>query len=292
MAPDALAALPMAVAVLRDTTLVYANERMREFVDGRPVSVAFEPVSGRPGLLRRGEDVFRVQRVPMAGGQTLIVVDPAEGADARLLSLASHDLRGSIGNARSFASLLQIRGTSFDERTQRGLDVIIRNADAAIGLVRDVFDLLRARVGAVPVEVGRVDASEALGKVASAASIDARIAPGLWVWGDAERLEHAARAFIEHGVWRAPEGSRRVTLKAMATGPSAWVGVTDPGPAPGAGELADAYSPVRAARGHKLGPEFQLCVAAVEIEAMAGTTGASEGLDGTTHFFTLPLAVD
>jgi two-component system, OmpR family, sensor kinase len=300
--PDLLGALPVAVALLdAGGGALWLNPRMQAWLGAEAPAQALVPLPGRPDLVQRDQSVFRAHRRTLPDGTALVVVDPSPVEDPEFLSVAAHDLRGTLSNVRSFASLLSSRGEGLDDKARRAMDVIVRNADRALRQVRDVFDVLRHRAGAMPVSPEELDPAGALEQAAARLERDAaergvRIERDLvldlpHLQADPERFLHATSGFLEHALSRAPSGST-VQLRAFATGRSLYVGVTDRGPLPSGQEVRTVYAPSRVVSERRLGAGFGLCLAHDEVEAMGGATGVTltprEG--STTFFFTLPFA--
>jgi PAS domain S-box-containing protein len=72
------------------------------------------------------------------------------------LATLSHELRTPLNAILGWAQLL-VRGAARPEETQRGLDVIVRNARAQAQIIEDLLDMSRIVSGKVRLEMERVD---------------------------------------------------------------------------------------------------------------------------------------
>lgn len=204
----------------------------------------------------------------------------------RFLSLASHDLRGTLGNVRTWASLLKTRSAGLDERGQRATEVILRNTDRALAQQQALFDLLRAEwapmsLAAESTEVG--PAVQSLGPQVTA-ELPAQLPS---VRADPDRLHHVLRAFVARALERS-DGST-VVLRAREEPPGVVFELEDRGPPLDEAALERTFDPVASAlHEQRLGTGFDLGVAAEEVRAMGGTVHAAARPTGALHAFWLP----
>ena len=206
----------------------------------------------------------------------------------RFLSLASHDLRGTLANVRTWATLLRARSDAQDERLARATEIILRNTDRALAQQQSLFDLLRAEWAPLPMAPAATPVDEAVRGLG--AEITPHVPPGLpAVQADTDRLHHVLGAFAARARERA--GGTPVQLRAWEEPPGVTFEFEDGGQPPDAASLARTFDPVASAlHERKLGTGFDLGVAAEEIRAMGGTVRVAARPTGALHAFWLPSA--
>jgi two-component system OmpR family sensor kinase len=206
----------------------------------------------------------------------------------RFLSLASHDLRGTLGNVRTWASLLRARSAGLDERGQRATEVILRNTDRALAQQQALFDLLRAEWAPMPLAAESTEVAPAVQSLGT--QVAAELPAGLpSVRADPDRLQHVLRAFVARAVERS-EGAP-VVVRARAEPPGVAFEFEDGGPPPDEAALQRTFDPVSSAlHEQRLGTGFELGVAAEEVRAMGGTVRVAARPTGALHAFWLPSA--
>jgi signal transduction histidine kinase len=186
-----------------------------------------------------------------------------------------------------------------DERARRGSEVILRNADRAIVLLQDCFDLLRAENGTLPLDpmkerigpvlqeaVDRFEPEARQRTVTLHRELPVELGEALF---DRQRVQHAVRVLLDHALGRTLSGGS-IGLEASAGPSSVKVEVWDHGsPLPDA-ELSSLFDPeLQSVKDRKLGIGFRLGVMAAEVRAQGGHVSARSGADtGTALSFTLP----
>lgn len=262
--------------------------------------LGFEPVPDVPDHFRReGVRVRRtLERTP--DGLCLLSLDERSEVEtrARFLSIAAHDLRGPIANVRGYASFLLDSRQDLDPKARRSVEVILRNADRALGLLREYFD--SAKATQLPLELDRLPQllepifSKVLEDAAAAAreqgvTLDARMSALPEALVDKEAVGHALSAFVHHGLARTPPG-QALEVNIQAADGQLQVTVADRGPALSEEESVHAYDRERrTASEGKLAAGFRLSLARAEVEAHGGAVGLRREGDRTVFFFTLPL---
>lgn len=264
---------------------------------------------------RPGSDVWEQGEQRVRGGERrldddtrLVWVVPVEGDEelarrrVRYLGLASHDLRGSLANVRSYAALLLNGRNPLEPKVKRGLETILRNTDRALSFAQDFFDASRADLGLLACERERQSLEpllttavehhlEAAGAASVALSLE--LPPGTLpeVDVDAGRVQHAVESFIRHHLLRAQPGEQlRVRLHSL--GDRLRVEVRRDGAPVPPDEVALTFErEERAFREKKLEDALRLGLARQEVEALGGTVGVSSDEGGTTLFLTLPVAL-
>ncbi|WP_164017088.1 sensor histidine kinase [Pyxidicoccus trucidator] len=220
----------------------------------------------------------------------------------RYLGLASHDLRGSLANIRSYAALLLNGRSPLDAKVKRGLETILRNADRSLSFAQDFFDASRADLGSLPCEPERqsllplLDAAvERQRATATAANVtlvlDVDPQAGLPdVAVDGARIQHAVESFIQYQLLRAQAGEV-IHLRVRPSPPHVRVEVRREG-VPLSDDDASAVflREERAFREKKLEDPLRIYLARQEVEAHGGGVGVETDRAGSTLFLTLFLA--
>lgn len=248
--------------------------------------------------LSRGRRVtVRVEPLPDGSWVATATVRPSVDIQSRLLSITSHDLRGPMANARAYAAFLLDGRTELDPKLRRSLEIILRNSDRVLSLLRDYFDSAQAQLGRLELDAERQAVlpllESALAKarpLAEEKSLGLRFDhadPLPDVPLDAAAFEHAATAFLENGIARSDHGSQ-VRMVARADAGGVRVEVIDRGPPVLDPDAAFDRERRTLAEG-KLSYGFRLALARDEIELLHGHVGVEGRNEGTAFFFTLPL---
>ncbi|MFB1479759.1 HAMP domain-containing sensor histidine kinase [Corallococcus sp. RDP092CA] len=287
-------------------------------IDGLMAAAGFQRKNGERNLWEREDRTLLVGEEPLEDGGRLVwalpvpwsthpdgPLDPAAGervADrVRYLSLASHDLRGSLANIRSYAALLLNGRIPLEPKVQRYVETILRNADRAISFAQDFFDSSRANLGALACERERqpllpiLDAAvERMRTAAAAANVDLVLdtpaeLPDVRV--DAGRIQHAVEAFLHHLLGRAQPGES-LHVRAERLGHQVRVEVRREGAAVPEEDIHAVFQcEARAFRERKLEDPLRVFLARQEVEAHGGQVGARADAGGTTLYLTLPLSL-
>lgn len=277
------------------------------FADALPQALIRAGAAPLPGVRNgyrspRGE--FLATLVHM-GDVAVVHLRPMERRDPRamhgkFLSVASHDLRGTLANVRSYASLLRGPRFGLEEKTLRAVDVIARNADRALALAEDLFDTLKADCGSLRVERSPEPLQPLLDRAVALcqpAAQEKGLTLALEGEGsvpqvdvDADRFTRACANLLAHAIWRSPEGGRAgldVSREEGRLRVSAW----DEGALATAEERSQAFErDARVAQERSLSGGFRLCLAAALARALDGDVGAGVDRHGRQNFFfTLPL---
>jgi two-component system, OmpR family, sensor kinase len=277
-------------------------------IDGLMAAAGYHRRDGARNQWERDGRVLLVGEEPLEDGGRLVWAMPvpwsAERGEhitdrVRYLSLASHDLRGSLANIRSYAALLLNGRIPLEPKAQRGLETILRNADRALSFAQDFFDSSRADLGALACERERqallplLDAAvERTRAAASAAQVALALDP-LPDLPDVEvdggRIQHAVEAFVHHHLGRAQPGEA-LHVRAALLGHQVRVEVRrDGAPVPEEDMSAVFQCEARALRERKLEDPLRVFLARQEVEAHGGQVGALTDAGGSTLFLTLPV---
>ena len=274
-------------------------------LDGLMTTAGFHRREGARGVWEReGHALMAGEELLEDGGRLVWTLPLAWSGErvaerVRYLSLASHDLRGSLANVRSYAALLLNGRVPLEPKAQRGLETILRNADRSLAVAQDFFDSSRAELGALAVErepqplLPILDAAvERMRAAASAASVALVLdplpdLPDMEV--DAGRIQHALEAFVHHHLVRAQPGEE-LHVRAARLGHQVRVEVRrDGAPVPPEDISAVFQCEERAFRERKLEDPLRVFLARQEVEAHGGQVGAQTDAGGSTLFLTLPV---
>lgn len=217
-----------------------------------------------------------------------------------VLRIEGHDLRSPIANIRSYASMVLARRDALDRRTQRAMEVIVKNADRALELIDEWIEFSRARKGVVeltpsPCPLGSLVrmalAEEAENLESKGIQVETEIDDDLPVFElDATRIRKAVRALLSAAWRRSPENST-IVLRLAPKGDRVRVEVEDRGPPPSREEAErffDHEFQMLAAR--RMAPGLDMAMAKAVAEAHGGEVGAEPLADGAVHFLSLPFA--
>lgn len=218
---------------------------------------------------------------------------------ARLLRAASHDLRGPLANVRGYASLLAEPRMELPDKARKAVQVILRNADRALLLLREFMDSEQAERGRLELPVEAVSLREALDRAlkASAPELDARgVRLSLdeqvqtAVLAEPSALEHILRVLIEHAAERSPSGNE-IRLCVRPAGAQIQVIVLDFGPPLSAEQQRTLFDrEAHLSQRPKLATGFRLSLASHEARLMEGSLEVASSADGTELSLRLPAA--
>ncbi|ABF91927.1 sensor histidine kinase [Myxococcus xanthus DK 1622] len=268
----------------------------------------FQRRAGSGSLWERDGQVLMAGEEALEDGALLLWTSPLAWDEAgvrrrvRYLSMASHDLRGSLANVRSYAALLLNGRVPLEPKVQRGLETILRNADRSLAFSQDFFDASRADLGSLPCEQERqsllplLDAAVERQRAAASAAQVALVlglnpeqaVPEVIV--DGARIQHAVESFIQYQLARAQPGEViRLGIRDFA--PRVRVEVRRDG-APLTDEDAAAVfqREERAFREKRLEDPLRVYLARQEVEAHGGSVGVESDRGGSTLFLTLAQA--
>ncbi|MCP3101332.1 HAMP domain-containing histidine kinase [Myxococcus sp. K15C18031901] len=268
-------------------------------------SAGFHRQDGDPRVWEKEDRAVLAGEEALGDGDALWWTFPLAWSDeetrrrVRYLGMASHDLRGSLANVRSYAALLLNGRVPLEPKVQRGLETILRNADRSIAFSQDFFDSSRADLGSLACERDRqallpiLDAAvEKQRAAATAANVSLVLdvdplgtLPEVVV--DGARIQHALEAFILYQLTRAQPGEV-VRLRAHPGGARVRVEVRRDG-VPLSDEDASAvfHREERAFREKKLEDPLRVFLARQEVEAHGGSVGVETDAGGSALFLSL-----
>jgi signal transduction histidine kinase len=210
-------------------------ETVRRRKDGTfiDVSLSVSPIFGRGGQVIGAS---RIARDISGEKQLRRALEEANRAKDEFLATLSHELRTPLNTVLGYTQMLR-SGAVHAGDAARALDVIARNAGALTQLVNDVLDTSRIVTGKFSLELQDCDvavlAEEAVAVVAPAAlakglEVKTRLAPGLLVRGDPDRLRQVFWNLLTNAVKFTMDGGT-VQISADRVNGSVQVSVVDTG---------------------------------------------------------------
>lgn len=217
---------------------------------------------------------------------------------ARLLRAASHDIRGPLANVRSYASLLADPRMELSDKARRSIEVIIRNADKALLLLREFIDSEQAERGILDLPTQAVALRPVLDKALRPLTslveekkltlhVDDRVQAS--VEAEPSALEHILRVLVEHAIDRSAEGATVRVQTFDGEDGRLGVRVVDHGVPLSTDEQASLFDrEAHLARRAKLTLGFRLSLAATEAGLMGGRLRVQSDADQTALELRLP----
>jgi PAS domain S-box-containing protein len=123
--------------------------------------------------------------------------EAANRAKDEFLAILSHELRAPLNSILMWSQLLRVGGLD-EAMAARALESIERQTKAQAQLIADLLDVSRIIAGKLPLDLRRLElvpvveaALEAVRPTAEAKEVrlEAALEPGIWVTGDAHRLQ-------------------------------------------------------------------------------------------------------
>lgn len=218
-----------------------------------------------------------------------------------LLAIVAHDLRSPLGTILTNVAILLDGSERPEPRRRTQLERVQRSAGRMETLIRDLLDAARIESGRLSIEPRRLavgpsvtqamEASQALAASKRLVLRDDLPAALPAVLADAGRLNQVFDNLIGNAIKFTPEGGA-VTIQGLRTEDMVRIAVIDTGPGIPEEDLPhlfDRFWQARATAG--LGTGLGLFIVKAIVEAHAGKIWVESKLgEGTTFFFTLPLA--
>ena len=195
---------------------------------GEPLHHQASKRRSRDGLLT---DV-RISAWPLRDAQGevigVLVTESDEGRRVRFLRIAAHELRNPMATIKGIVALFRRRlesGRSTEGITSL-LEVVEGEIDRLSTILNEVLEGFQVAAGYLDLNEARID----LADVVHAAMRPFQAAPGahrfvadgvaesgVWVWGDARRLETVLRNLVANGRKYSPDGGEvRVSVRTMS----------------------------------------------------------------------------
>jgi PAS domain S-box-containing protein len=192
-------------------------ETVRRRKDGTPIDISLtvSPVRAPDGEVigasKIARDITEQRRLRAAAEEASRMKD-------EFLAVLSHELRTPLNTVLGYTRMLKSDHEKMPpEMRTRALDALERNADVLTRLVNDVLDTsrmvsgqLRLSLDTCPVDRFVGEAIETVAPAAEAKEIDvtSKIAPGLVVHGDAERLQQVVWNLLSNAIKFTPPGGK------------------------------------------------------------------------------------
>lgn len=182
------------------------------------------PLSGGEGVVLVMHDVTELRRL--------------ETVRRDFVANVSHELRTPLSVIRANAETLLDGALEEPAPARRFVGAVLRNAERLGSLVADLLDLSRLeagrytmQLGAVPVEPVVAEVIEALRASGEAKEmrLQARVAPGLRVWADAQALQQVLNNLVDNALKYGLRGGL-VQVEAEQSGGEVQLEVSDDGP--------------------------------------------------------------
>jgi signal transduction histidine kinase/ActR/RegA family two-component response regulator len=245
----------------------------------------------------------RLQAALLESRESAVKLAEANRVKDDFLATLSHELRTPMNAVVGWAHMLA--SGKLDRATaERGIQAIVRNAQAQMQLISDILDVSRivsgrVRLNVVPVDLAAVihEAVDAVRPAAEAKSIalgTAITVDAAVISGDADRLQQVLWNLLSNAVKFTPAGGR-VDVSLQVTGSQFVVAVSDNGIGIAPSFLPHVFdrftqqdaSPARRHGGLGLG----LSIVRHLVELHGGTAEAASEGEGTGTTFTIKLPV-
>ncbi len=171
------------------------------------------------------EELARRAAVGLDNARLYAEACAANAAKDQFLAVLSHELRNPLAPILAGVEILR-RAAPDDPRVQRTVTVIDRNVKLQARLVSDLLDLSRVRSGKITLQRAPVALDVVVEAAVQTLQPDAREAgltlnvstePGLWVNGDADRLQQVVMNLLANAIKFTPVGGR-IRVGAWACG--------------------------------------------------------------------------
>jgi PAS domain S-box-containing protein len=257
---------------------------------------------------RLAESLFALQTFMGCAALTPLVVGGAISDRARavrtresLVAAVSHELQNPLGAIRlSATSLTRGLPDVTASRVEKHKQLVQRNVDRMLRLVRDLLDAAAIDAGLMSVDLRpesaaaiAAEAVELLGPLAAAKKQDLKVssAHDLQVCCDRQRILQVFSNLVGNAIKFSEEG-RPISVRVERAGGAACFSVQDAGPGIEPGQLGHAFERYWHATASKGGGTgLGLFLAKGIVEAHGGTIRVDSKVGrGTTFHFTVPLS--
>jgi len=214
-----------------------------------------------------------------------------------VLGIVAHDLRNPLNVIAAASSSLHQRLP--DLLSRRPIERIMRAAQRAEHLIRDLLDISAIEAGQFSIDKRQLDTTSIIlaaidsqqGLAASSSVILASdLSPGLpWIEADEERILEVLENLVGNAIKFTMAGGT-TTVGASARGAELLIWVKDTGPGVPEAQLPHLFDRFwQGAKGDRRGAGLGLAICRAIVEAHGGRIWAESELgEGTTVYFTLP----
>jgi signal transduction histidine kinase len=217
------------------------------------------------------------------------------------VSIVAHELRTPLTSIRGSLGLLASGKLDGTPQAQRMLQIAAQNSDRLVRLINDMLDLDRMASGRLEMEPAMLpvqplvqQAMDAVQGSATALQVrmEARVPPGLEVWGDSDRMVQVLVNLLSNAAKFSPPGAV-VEVVVEDRGSNALFQVRDRGRGIPADRLDDIFERFRQVDSSdardKGGTGLGLAICRTIVQQHGGRIWvASEWGKGSTFFFTVP----
>jgi signal transduction histidine kinase len=273
----------------------------------RSVSRPLNEVTAAADRIASGDYSYRIksQEVGKAGKLARSFNHMAEEVEAARQRLrhfvadVSHELKSPLTAIQGFAQALR-DGTAADERSRQNAARIIDEESRRLRRqVDELLQLSRLQSGQFKMNAGRLDLYAVLKQSADLFALSAAdkhielklsASAGLWVKGDADRLEQVFNNLLDNAVKNSPVETR-ITVTALNYGNAIKVSVADSGPGLTPDQLAHVFERFYQVTGVRTGVGLGLAISREIVLAHGGSIEArSSPGEGAEFVIFLPAA--
>jgi PAS domain S-box-containing protein len=219
-----------------------------------------------------------------------------DAARARFVANAAHELRTPLATMRAVAGLLGTRRAAMTpDEIDDCFDMLERQGENLEALVNDLLDLSRLEHGDMAVDAQMVSVDEWMATALDVApppeevTVDVRLAPGLAVFGNKERLVRVLVNLLTNAY---RYGGRSLGVSACREGDEAVIEVADDGHGVHESVVGQLFEPfARGPWGGERGAGLGLAISRRIVERFGGRISYTGGEGEGAHFVVrLPLA--
>lgn len=170
-------------------------------------------------------------------GETASRLEKAQNAQREFLANVSHDLRTPLTMIKGYAEMIKEISWSDEEKREKDLDIITREADRLTALVNEILEFSAMQADGVPQEYGFIDLSHVVRDVIEQFApfceqngyvIETEITDGITVSADEAQIKRVIYNFIDNAVNHTDE-SKKIKVSLTTRDGSVRFAVTDYG---------------------------------------------------------------
>ena len=170
-------------------------------------------------------------------GETALRLEKAKNAQRDFLANVSHDLRTPLTMIKGYAEMVKEISWSDEEKREKDLDIIIREADRLTALVNEILDFSAMQTDDAAQAFGVIDLSRATREVIgqflpfceqNGFVIEADIIDGITVSADEAQIKRVMYNFIDNAI-NHTDGSKKIKVSLTGKNGSVRFEVTDYG---------------------------------------------------------------
>ncbi len=170
-------------------------------------------------------------------GETALRLEKAQNAQREFLANVSHDLRTPLTMIKGYAEMIREISWSDEEKREKDLDIITREADRLTALVNEILKFSAMQSNDMPQEYGVIDLSRAVREVIEQFApfceqngyvIESEIKNGVTARADETQIKRVVYNFIDNAVNHTDE-SKKIKVSLTVANGSARFEVTDYG---------------------------------------------------------------